>query len=174
MLETPCRWLKPPYKLLIKFLGNRCNSCTYLAESWRHWQMPAASSRPKIGPDGLGPFSPTTMADRRSEAADTRPTKRARTTIKPYTRDPRLWLEDGNIILVGDAPGSERLAFRVHRGILALNAEFFNDLVSFARHAPKMGCRSWNYKTTRSLFMIFYTRFTSMGKFHALVLGTSV
>ncbi|KAF8996683.1 hypothetical protein BDZ89DRAFT_970898, partial [Hymenopellis radicata] len=77
------------------------------------------------------------MSDRRPETADARPNKRARTIgVKPYTRDPRLWLEDGNIILVvlvGDAPGSERLGFRVHHGILALNAEFFNDLVNFAQ-----------------------------------------
>lgn len=48
------------------------------------------------------------------------PTKRAR--LSSYTEDEKLWLKDGNIILVSAQPN--RKGFKVHRSFLALNAEF--------------------------------------------------
>lgn len=47
-------------------------------------------------------------------------------TNSHYTKDEKLWFSDGNIILLSSEPNS--FGFRVHRGFLAVNTEFFKDV----------------------------------------------
>ena len=53
----------------------------------------------------------------------------------PLSRDPDLWIEDGNLV-VQAAP---RL-FRVHRGILASNSGFFRGMVDFPESRVQNTC----------------------------------
>ncbi len=67
------------------------------------------------------------------------PTKRARSeedasTGSGYTiKDADIWFNDGNIILVS----AESTGFRVHRSVLARNAEFFRDMLQLAHPEPE-------------------------------------
>lgn len=62
-----------------------------------------------------------------------RPAKRQRTSendpdAPSYEKDTSFWFEDGNIVLVS----AQGTGFRVHLGILSLNAEFFRDMSGLA------------------------------------------
>ncbi|SJL15252.1 uncharacterized protein ARMOST_18740 [Armillaria ostoyae] len=62
-----------------------------------------------------------------------RPAKRQRTSendpdAPSYEKDISFWFEDGNIVLVS----AQGTGFRVHLGILSLNAEFFCDMSGLA------------------------------------------
>ncbi len=58
-----------------------------------------------------------------------RPAKRQKTSsdepsTSSFERDASFWFEDGSIILISN----QRTGFRVHLGVLSLNAEFFRDM----------------------------------------------
>ncbi|KAK0503604.1 hypothetical protein EDD18DRAFT_1275169 [Armillaria luteobubalina] len=62
-----------------------------------------------------------------------RPAKRLKTSSdEPSTslfeKDASFWFEDGSIILIGN----QRTAFRVHLGVLSLNADLFRDMSGLA------------------------------------------
>ena len=89
------------------------------------------------------------------------PTKRAR--LSSYTEDEKLWLKDGNIILVSAQPN--RKGFKVHRSFLALNAEFFSDLDNFARPdasgAQELELTDSTEDLTHFLYSLYITGFVS-------------
>ncbi|KAK0449529.1 hypothetical protein EV421DRAFT_1425229 [Armillaria borealis] len=63
-----------------------------------------------------------------------RPPKRQKTSsdepsnTSSFERDASFWFEDGSIILISN----QRTGFRVHLGVLSLNAEFFRDMSGLA------------------------------------------
>ncbi len=58
-----------------------------------------------------------------------------RNTFANAKRDPTFWFFDGNIVLI--AQGS--VAFRVHKGVLALHAEFFAGMFDHSHLVPYAG-----------------------------------